>query len=187
MPIWTIREAAFLACDCKPGMASIISTTTNQDPADLIDLMERHRATGTLPQPLSPRNFVEWTERNGVSCSQTLKDRIAEILGATPSALERDYAALKEAFQQLLLENEALKKSFTQQASKPLHTKERESLLKLVIGMAVSRYCYNPKVARSDAVPTILGDMEKCGISIDKDTIRTWLRAGADFLPGTKE
>lgn len=64
-----------------------------------------------------------------------------------------------------------------------LHTKEKESLLKLVIGMAVEQYAYNPKAARSDTVKNIASDLAHLGISLDIGTIRKFLRKGTDLLP----
>jgi hypothetical protein len=62
-------------------------------------------------------------------------------------------------------------------------TRERESLLKLVIGMAVRGYKYQPGSARSDATSDIANDLEHQGIALDADTIRKYLRDGAALLP----
>ena len=57
-------------------------------------------------------------------------------------------------------------------------------MLKLIIGMAVGGYGYDPKAERSAQVTEIASDLEKVGISLDADTVRKWLRAAADLLPG---
>ena len=62
-------------------------------------------------------------------------------------------------------------------------TRERESLLKLVIGMAVRGYKYQPGSSRSDATGDIANDLEHLGIALDADTIRKYLRDGAALLP----
>lgn len=61
--------------------------------------------------------------------------------------------------------------------------KERESLLKLVIGMAVEGYKFNPKAGRSDVTGEITKDLERAGVPLDSDTVRKWVREGADLLP----
>jgi hypothetical protein len=66
---------------------------------------------------------------------------------------------------------------------KSLGTREQESLLKLVIGMAVAGYGYDPKAERSPQIPEIAGDLELAGISMSDDTVRKWLRAAAELLP----
>jgi hypothetical protein len=61
--------------------------------------------------------------------------------------------------------------------------KERDSLLKLVIGMAVEQYGYDPKAARNDATANIETDLRNLGIPLDRNTILKWVRAGAELLP----
>lgn len=62
-------------------------------------------------------------------------------------------------------------------------TRERDSLLKLVIGMAVKGYAFDPKATRSKAATEIRSDLEQLGLSLSDDTIRKYLREGADLLP----
>jgi hypothetical protein len=66
---------------------------------------------------------------------------------------------------------------------KSIGTRERESLLKLVIGMAVCGYGYDPSESRSPQPSAIASDLAKCGVSLDVDTIRKWLKEAAEFLP----
>jgi hypothetical protein len=60
-----------------------------------------------------------------------------------------------------------------------LTTRERETLLKLILGMALGGYRYDPKAERSDVVSEIVSDLAKLSISIDGDTVRKWLRVAA--------
>jgi hypothetical protein len=69
------------------------------------------------------------------------------------------------------------------EAAQEIGARERDSLLKLVIGMAVAAYVYDPKVARSDKPTEIAGDLERAGVPLDVDTVRKWLRQAADLLP----
>lgn len=66
---------------------------------------------------------------------------------------------------------------------KSFGARERESLLKLVIGMAVEAYRYDPKANRSDIIGEIAGDLEKVGIPLDADTVRKYLYEARDLLP----
>lgn len=66
---------------------------------------------------------------------------------------------------------------------KSLGTREQESLLKLVIGMAVTGYGYDPKAERSPQIPEIASDLALAGISMSDDTVRKWLRVAAELLP----
>jgi hypothetical protein len=67
---------------------------------------------------------------------------------------------------------------------KPLSTKERETLLKIVIGMARDSYKYDPKLNRSSVPQEIADDLAKHSIFLDVDTVRKWLKQAAEFLPG---
>lgn len=65
-----------------------------------------------------------------------------------------------------------------------LHPKERESLLKIIIAMAMDGYGYNPADKKSPIPAEIVAHVEELGLSIDVDTVRKWLREAAALLPG---
>src|SRR5262245_3012224 len=66
---------------------------------------------------------------------------------------------------------------------KPLHTKERESLLKLVIGMAAAYHGYDRTVDRSEIPGEIVSELNRVGLSIDVGTVRKFLKQGLQLLP----
>ena len=66
---------------------------------------------------------------------------------------------------------------------KPLMTSERDSLLKLVICMAVQGYSYNPEVKKSGIIAEIKSDLELLGIALNDDTIRSYLKQASAKLP----
>lgn len=61
-----------------------------------------------------------------------------------------------------------------------LRTLERASLLKMVIGMAVAGFGYNPSDRRSAVIPEIGESIRRCGMNLDDDTVRKWLYEGAE-------
>jgi hypothetical protein len=63
-----------------------------------------------------------------------------------------------------------------------LLSKEKESLLKLVIAMAIRGYGYDPRAKRSETTSEILGDIVECGLSLDAGTVKKWLEAGAELV-----
>lgn len=69
-------------------------------------------------------------------------------------------------------------------SEKPMHAKERESLLKLIIGMAIKGYGHDPKAARSTTAKEIANDLALAGISLDEDTVRKYLAEARELLPG---
>jgi hypothetical protein len=102
-------------------------------------------------------------------------DKLAEAVRETIE--ERDAAEARAAELQSKFDS-AL------QTEKPVSLRERESLLKLVIGMATAGYKYDAKAPRSMATSEIASDLEKLGIGLDVDTVRKWVKEAAEILPG---
>jgi len=67
----------------------------------------------------------------------------------------------------------------------PVGDQERRSLYKLVIGMAMDGYKYNPTAKRNDATSEIANGLQELGIGLDVDTVRNWLQRAAAVLPDT--
>jgi hypothetical protein len=67
---------------------------------------------------------------------------------------------------------------------KPLGARERDSMLKLIISMAIKGYVYDPKAGRSGAAREIAGDLRLAGLALDEDTIRKYLNEAKELLPG---
>jgi hypothetical protein len=70
-----------------------------------------------------------------------------------------------------------------EEVEKLLGTRERESLLKLVIGMAVGGYGYDHAAKRSEQPASIADDLSRLGIGLDVDTVRKWLKQASELLP----
>lgn len=66
--------------------------------------------------------------------------------------------------------------------AKELDVRERESLLKLVIGMAVGRYRHELGAKKSVAVTPILQDVARLGLSVSDETVRKYLREAERLL-----
>ena len=65
-------------------------------------------------------------------------------------------------------------------------TRERQSLLKLAIGMAMKKYHYGPALAKNSAISNIATHLRELGIPLDEDTIRKYLNEAKELL-GEKE
>ena len=92
--------------------------------------------------------------------------------------------AIPDPLAELASQGEAL--SPTPAEKVDLTTTERQSLLKLVIGMATQAYKYDPAAARSAVLPEIVSDLEAAGVALEADTVRKYLKEAADLLPGGK-
>lgn len=65
-----------------------------------------------------------------------------------------------------------------------LGTRERETLLRILIGMAVEAYRHDPMAARGSVPAEIAADLAKHGLSVTDDTVRKYLKeAAATVLP----
>jgi hypothetical protein len=67
-------------------------------------------------------------------------------------------------------------------AEKSLSTRERDTLLKLVVGMAIKGYTFDPKAGRSNVPAEIASDLEKLGIGLSDDTVRKWLKEASNSV-----
>lgn len=81
----------------------------------------------------------------------------------------------------------ALANEDERQASRPQSTRERDSLLKLILGMALGGYGFDPDASKSPTPKEIADDLATHGISITDDTVRKYLKESARaFLPAKK-
>ncbi len=83
--------------------------------------------------------------------------------------------SLKLSFHNLLISKEKGQKS--------LGNRERDTLLKLIIGMAIKGYRYDPKALKNTSIKEITDDLDSLGISLDADTVRKWIKEAAEILP----
>jgi hypothetical protein len=126
--------------------------------ARLRRLVERAECMEQLSAPILPASFIAWAKLHEIE-------------------LPPDLVAAIEA----RVERVSSKQSRKQQPD--LLPKERETVLKLIIGMAIKGYAYNPALARSEVPAEITSDVHKLGLSIDQDTVRKWLKEAAQVLP----
>lgn len=82
-----------------------------------------------------------------------------------------------------LPQDEGKVKKFPPKPENDISQRERDTLLKLVIGMAVKGYAYDPKAARNSSIKDIADDLASLGISLDPDTVRKWVKEAAEILP----
>lgn len=68
-----------------------------------------------------------------------------------------------------------------------LSTTERNTLYKMILGMAIQKYDFNPESRRNTATGenhgSICADLEKAGLQVDADTIREHLKAASAATP----
>ena len=75
----------------------------------------------------------------------------------------------------------------TEIEEKPLGTRERETLLKIIIGMAKDAYGYDPNASRSPFPKELEGILDELNISVSDDTIRVKLKEASELLPTVED
>lgn len=208
MAHWTIDEAVALSFGKAPEFVhwQAVSKYLQLSPFAVGYQRRRELAIRSvqwkqLYDPVLPTIFLAWAKRVEIDVPAALiqevakRDRIAdwksmydEMKAAfeegektwreVDGAKDRTIAALEQRVRELEAE------LTSQPPDKPLGAKERDSLLKIVIGMALEGYKYDPKLNRSAVPQEIADDLAKQGIPMDVNTVRKWLKHAAEFLPG---
>jgi hypothetical protein len=172
------------------------------------DLALRALHWNQLYEPVLPGIFLAWAKRTDLSCPPELEAALT-ARGVQVADWKKLFDDLRAKYDQdneqwtrivaeksAVIERLAVRLNELQQSAadvapavpqpaseKSIGTRERESLLKLVIGMAVGGYGYDPNESRSPQPSAIASDLAKCGVSLDVDTIRKWLKEAAELLP----
>lgn len=213
MPEWSVEEAVVLSFGKSPNVVTwprleaILSYTSPfvEKCLKLKELVIRAKNAklfsgevfATSFDPIKPYKYVEWVKKNNIDFPVELAQKVMEAYEnnkppKTPFEQSMDDLQEMRNERQNLAEK-TQKFIEKRQSAKPvvkvksLHTKERETLLKMVIGMAVKGYVYKPDAKRNTTSGEIKQDLELLGISLDEDTIRRWLKEASEFLPPQSE
>lgn len=208
---WSLDEATALSFGKAPELVKwdLVKGFTQISPfamqyARLRDLILRAQGVKQLYDPALPGFYIAWAKRNEISFPPDL-EAAAVARGVQVADWKSNYDDLKTKYdgavgliaelKQRILGGQATSARLIERVAeleaKPppeqgLRGKERESVLKLVIGMAVEGYRHDPALSRSRAVSEITSDIEKLGLSLSDDTVRKWLKEAAELLPGSK-
>jgi len=163
-PSWRHEEGAALSLKVPPMFVST-DHEVSQLPHEIrqhferrLTFAERAYSKRQLLFTPTPREFLDWAASVGFPFSEAWE-------AAVPAEELEDEAQVD-----------------IEPSAEPT-TRERSSLLKLVIGMAVVGYKYDPERDRNEAIKDIADDLDSLGIGMDVKTIRKWLREGAEILP----
>ncbi len=199
---WTVDEAIALSLDYDPTTMnwSVMEPMIGfQELADRYsvrrDMALRAVAIGALSDPMPPAAFVVWADRNKISFSDRVRADVIENIpnwGPSPNSFSNgnlpvDHAGSAVSVSELRARNNQLETRLAEEIAKSrsatsLGKRERSSLYKLIFGMAVRGYRWDPSAKKSDKVADIVGDCELEGLALDGDTVRKWLREAAHSL-----
>lgn len=191
---WTVDEAAALSFGKNPLEVTSDRVRnlshSNRFASEYLarlDILERAQTMHQLSYKTSLTRFLAWIEHTRFPMPEALVD--------AAKAIHRPEVDWKAEYQKLHSEmmNRADESSLgaelgsTAQAKidngNSLKTRERESLLKLVIGMAIKGYAHDPAKGRTNTASEIAGDLLMLGIPLSDDTIRAYLQEARELLP----
>lgn len=160
------------------------------------DLAQRAIVWKQLFDPVLPSIFLGWAKRNEIAYPKQLEELLVargnhivdwkaeyDKLRAEATKLLQEKA---EAIAEIQAELEgvkgghalalALAQSPIKKRKSELSTRETQTAMKLIVGMACGYYGYDPNLPRNTAVAQIADDLLKFDLQLDEDTIRKWIQ-----------
>lgn len=162
---WSLKEAAFLFAGLNPSDYRAIRLNVADVPVDL----ELARKVHVV---LSRAN---WATRFGrhphtVKSNPLFMAIVVMESGVTiPEALHSELKTLQERKQA------AENRGDTGTTAEAVTVKERNAMLKLIIGFAMGGYGYDPDAPKNRLAGAMRADMEKHGVPLDDETIKKYL------------
>lgn len=144
-----------------------------------------------LFDPVLPPLFIRWAKENDIHFPEELEKKIL--------SRQNNYVDWKQLYDEFSQKNTAYIEKVNHlialkdkrigelenlnQTKKPLHSKEKETLLKMIIGMATDGYGFDPAANRSPVPKEISDILAEKDMPLDVDTVRRWLKEAAEILP----
>ncbi|AWN44003.1 hypothetical protein DK389_30245 [Methylobacterium durans] len=159
LAFWSIEEGVTLSYGYDPRVVTWVFLRDSGHPsawryANRLSQALRARDMGHLGDRNVPTDFIRWAK----SLSLSFAPEVA----------------------QAVINNSKTKKIANQSSEDGLNPKVRQTLLKLVLGMAAAYHGYNPKKPCGSVPGEIKRELDRVGIKLDVDTIRKWLAEAAD-------
>ena len=166
LAIWDLDQATALFLGRRPDEIDIARISHHAHKCkfaarylDLKRLMETWYWKPSLPNPSGPHEFLQWARKMDVEVPADLVAAVEQLYSSGPDHSGVDFEEQKSA----------------------ISTRERGTFLKLILGMAVEQYNYDPSQTRSDVATNIGYDLNAAGLSLDPKTIRKILKEAADL------
>lgn len=201
---WTIEETAALSLGKDPER---VSTKTlwpyrnfvfGRQYARRLELCKRAQGArklyplleeGALINPLAvlPKYFLRWATDIGLEIPERLKEAVIQRHGPPdqrrPNFDYRDIAETSALKARVAFLEQELAKSPPKPKPQSAVTRERNTLLKIILGLAMDQYGYQPHAPRNATAGEIAGDLDGQGISVSEDTVRKYLNDASEFAP----
>lgn len=169
LPVWTLNEAVALVFKKDPELVTWenMKNYKNMSPfadeyARVTKLAFRAKGQGQLTDPVEPPVFLAWAKKMGIEVPPELVEQVAK---QAPKMAEWQ---------------DICRKLKDQKEPDSLLESERNSLLKLVLGMAISKYGYSlgstRNTATGDNKQSISDDLLQLGLKLNSDTVRKYIK-----------
>ncbi len=176
MAYWSIEEAVALSLGIDPFAASgvngglaLLGAVYGIEFARVLALIQRAVDFGLLAVPLIPADFIVWAEVAGIVVPPDLPAAVASCQGFLWRSVISPKQQVRSGRGASIQEEQFSKKSVN-------------TLLRMMGGMAMAVYGFEPGGGRSSVVSEIQTDLDLKGINLDLDTIRKWLREAGILL-----
>ena len=207
---WKLDEAVLLSLGKEPRVVTWERMERYARISDFVakfvelrQLAYRAKATHALYESCPPGLFLGWAKRNDIAYPEEL-ERLLVARGNHISNWKAAYDTLKAKVDAEYQERDAKIEALMQQAEElrqkvrsaaelsaqnvdeakdALKTREKNTLLKLILGMAIAYHGFDPKSSRSSTAREIAGELTRVNLPLDEDTIRKWLREAVEELP----
>jgi hypothetical protein len=173
---WTLEQSTVLLIGGDPdamldggSLAASCPVGLRERYQEMFRLLDSHIRMSGIGFNQPPTEIINWAIHANVDPPQALVEAV-RAQGRT--LIETQTAARIKA------ENAA------PEEDKPLRERERNTLLRIIIGIAVRGYAYDPDAARSDIPKTIADDLSDLGLECSDQTIREKLKEARALLPG---
>jgi hypothetical protein len=188
---WKLHEGVSLALGADPDSAKkfvkmgfrSFTPGLNKKPSFevayemLLKLAKRNFPDRAPSRAVKKGDFVQWLIAESLPIPNALKTQMGELEFAQ-NDLDPTSITPKDHTNLALQSKSALKT-----AEFKVATLERISMLKLIIGMAVGFYGYDPKKNRNPTASQIKSDLALKGVKIDANTIRKYLDEAKTLWP----
>lgn len=197
---WTIDEAVALSLGKDPRIVTWerLRSSTEISPfakkfADQRDLFNRAVWTRDLFQRTLPPILLAWARSKEIEMPPALLIEMEKlgihVVDAKPlveeateviTTLKAQLSAKQVELEDTRREGELLR---SQSKDEALNEKGRGTFQKMILGMALEQYAYNPADKKSTVPKQIADDLRLHGIELTEKTVRDILRAAAERYP----
>ena len=186
---WSIGEAAALINERNPAFVTAELIARDKSFASIrvkltsmLDLLERARSMGSLNHSNRPLDVIQWTILKEIPMPKRLIE-LTLARGKTFHNIKAENKKLHDRIGELelSLSNKPVE-IIKEQSEKPIGARERSTLLKLFLGLALSNYGLDSRTTSQIKVSEIKGDLDLKGINFDDGTIKKYLDEAKELL-----